>query len=177
MERSETISNSELSLLTGDITELEYDVIVNPANENLQLGGGVAGAIRVKGGEEIQKECDKIGGTYVGGAVLTSAGKLKVKHIIHAVGPKSGEGEEEVKLRNATMNSLLLAEEHDFATIVFPAISTGIFGYPVVKCAEIMLKVIIEYLKRPTKLTKVAICLWSDENYEVFDKQLNLMIK
>jgi O-acetyl-ADP-ribose deacetylase (regulator of RNase III) len=75
------------------------------------------------------------------------------------------------------MNSLLLAEEHGLTTIVFPAISTGICGYPVVKCAEIMLKVIIDYIKRPTKLTRVAICLWIEENYEVFDQQLNLMIK
>jgi O-acetyl-ADP-ribose deacetylase len=176
MQRSETISNTELVLLTGDITELTYDVIVNPANENLQLGGGVAGAIRNKGGEEIQKECNKIGPIYVGGAVLTCAGKLNARYIIHAVGPRAGEGKEEIKLRNATMNSLLLAEEHGLTTIVFPAISTGIFGYPVVKCAEIMIKVIIDYIKRPTKLTRVAICLWSEENFEIFDQRLNLLI-
>jgi O-acetyl-ADP-ribose deacetylase len=174
MKISKTISNSELVLIMGDITEQNYDVIVNPANEKLQLGGGVAGAILKKGGEEIQKECNKIGGTYTGGAVLTGAGQLKAKYIIHAVGPRVGEGEEEVKLRNATMNSLLLAEEHGLKTIIFPAISTGIFGYPVTKCAEIMLPVIIEYLKRPTNLSVVAICLWGDENFEVFSNQLIL---
>lgn len=172
MKISKTISGSELVLLKGDITELEYDAIVNPANENLQLGGGVAGAIHSKGGESIQIECDKIGGTYVGGAVLTTAGNLKAKYVIHAVGPRNGEGEEEVKLKNATMNSLLLAEEHELKTIAFPAISTGIFGYPVIKCAEIMLEVIVEYLKRPTNLSVVAICLWGDENFEIFSKQL-----
>ena len=177
MKISKTISSSELVLLMGDITEQDYDVIVNPANENLQLGGGVAGAIRKKGGEEIQKECNKIGGTYVGGAVLTGAGNLKAKYIIHAVGPRMGEGEEEVKLKNATMNSLLLAEEHNIKTIVFPAISTGIFGYPITKCAEIMLQVIVEYLKRPTNLSVVAVCLWDDESFEVFSNQLILMIK
>jgi O-acetyl-ADP-ribose deacetylase (regulator of RNase III) len=176
MKKFVTINNSELILLSGDITDLNYDVIVNAANQNLQLGGGVAGAIRNKGGEEIQKECDKIGRTYVGGAVLTNAGKLKAKYIIHAVGPRMGEGEEEIKLKNATMNSLLLAEEHNQTSIAFPAISTGIFGYPVGKCAEIMLKVIIEYLKRPTCITKVAICLWGEENYEFFYTQLKSMI-
>jgi O-acetyl-ADP-ribose deacetylase (regulator of RNase III) len=177
MKISKTISSSELVLLMGDITEQDYDVIVNPANENLQLGGGVAGAIRKKGGEEIQKECNKIGGTYVGGSVLTGAGNLKAKYIIHAVGPRMGEGGEEVKLKNATMNSLLLAEEHNLKSIVFPAISTGIFGYPITKCAEIMLQVIVEYLKRPTNLSVVAICLWDDESFEVFSNQLILMIK
>ena len=177
MKISKTISSSELVLLKGDITELEYDAIVNPANENLQLGSGVAGAIRNKGGDTIQLECDKIGKTYVGGAVLTNAGNLKAKHIIHAVGPRMGEGEEEIKLKNATMNSLLLAEEHGLKSIVFPAISTGIFGYPVQKCAEIMLLVIVEYLKRPTNIMVVGICLWGDENFEVFSNQLIKMMK
>lgn len=177
MQKSTIINNTELLLLNGDITTLEYDVIVNPSNANLHLGGGVAGDIRDKGGEEIQEECDKIGVINAGGAVITGAGKLKARNIIHAVGPRFGEGEEEIKLRNATMNSLSLAEEHGLETIVFPAISTGIFGYPVYKCAEIMLKVMLDYLKRPTKLSKVAICLWTEQNYKVFEKQLNLMIK
>ena len=177
MKISKTIGSSELVLLKGDITDLDYDVIVNPANENLQLGGGVAGAIRTKGGEEIQKECDKIGGTYVGGAVMTNAGKLKTKYVIHAVGPRMSEGEEEVKLKNATMNSLLLAEEHELKSIAFPAISTGIFGYPAIKCAEIMLQIIVEYLKRPTNLSVVAICLWDDKNFEIFSNQLITMLK
>jgi len=177
MKISKTISSSELVLLKGDITELEYDAIVNPTNKSLHLGGGVAGAISNKGGNEIQLECDKIGGTYVGGAVLTNAGKLKAKYVIHAVGPRMGEGEEETKLKNATINSLLLAEEHSLKSIAFPAISTGIFGYPVQKCAEIMLEIIIEYLKRPTNISVVAICLWGDENFEVFSNQLISMMR
>ena len=176
MKISKTIGSAELVLLKGDITDLEYDAIVNPANENLKLGGGVAGAIHKKGGEIIQQECDKIGNTYVGGAVLTSAGSLKATYIIHAVGPRNGEGEEEVKLRNATMNSLLLAEEHGLSKIAFPAISTGIFGYPVEKCAEIMLEVIVEFLRRPSKLSIVAVCLWDDKSFEIFSNQLIKMI-
>jgi O-acetyl-ADP-ribose deacetylase (regulator of RNase III) len=128
MHNKYAVNNCNLILIEGDITELDVDAIVNAANSQLQLGSGVAGAIREKGGPSIQEECDKLGSTYVGGAVLTGAGNLKAKHVIHAVGPKMGEGEEESKLRNATMNSLLVAAEHGLKSIAFPTISTGIFG-------------------------------------------------
>ena len=166
------INQSLLSLVEGDITELAVDAIVNAANAQLILGSGVAGAIREKGGSSIQEECNRIGGTYVGGAVLTTAGYLKAKHVIHAVGPQLGEGDEETKLRNATMNSLLLAEEYDFKSIAFPAISTGVFGFPVDKCAEIMLTIVVEFLKRPGKLEKVIFCLKGKNNYEIFKSRL-----
>src|SRR4030043_395986 len=103
MQDEFTVNNARVSLWQGDITDLQVDAIVNAANANLVLGSGVAGAISKKGGPTIQQECTKIGKTYVGGAVLTSAGKLKCKYVIHAVGPRMGEGEEEIKLRNATM--------------------------------------------------------------------------
>ena len=133
MECEYLVSSTTLKLWQGDITELEVDAIVNAANAELFLGAGVAGAIRKKGGPSIQEECNRIGGTYVGGAVLTGAGNLAAKYIIHAVGPRMGEGEEEIKLRNATMNSLLLAEEYRVESIAFPAISTGVFGFSVDK--------------------------------------------
>ena len=117
MQKLETTSKTELVLVEGDITSLEFDAIVNPANENLRLWVGLAGAIRFKGGEEIKKECDKIGAISVGGAVPTCAGNLNARYIIHAVSPRAGEGEEEIKLKNATINSLLLAEEHDLKTL------------------------------------------------------------
>jgi len=171
--KSELIINkSKLILVNQDITELTVDAIVNAANKYLQLGGGVAGAIREKGGKEIQQECNKIGETYVGGAVLTTAGKLRSKYVIHAVGPKMGEGNESIKLRNAVLNSLIVAEEYDVESIAFPAISTGIFGYPIDRCADIMLTVLLEYLKRPTKLKEVTICLWGDDNLKVFNNKL-----
>src|SRR5919197_203871 len=103
------IKNCEIHLAQGDITEQETDAIVNAANKDLILGGGVAGTIRRKGGPQIQIECDLIGGTYVGGAVMTTGGKLKARHVIHAVGPRLGEGNEDDKLSNATLNSLKLA--------------------------------------------------------------------
>ena len=175
--RSEySVNNCTLILLLGDITELEVDAIVNAANAQLVLGSGVAGAIKQKGGPSIQEECNRLGGTYVGGAVLTGAGNLKAHRVIHAVGPRMGEGEEESKLRNATMNSLLLAEEHDLKSIALPAISTGVFGFPMDKCAEIMLTVAVEYLKRPSNLTEVYFCLWEEEGYNIFKDTLDKMV-
>ena len=167
------VGNSALELVEGDITEMQTEAIVNVANAQLVLGGGVAGAIRRKGGPKIQQECNKIGGTFVGGAVVTTAGDLKAKYVIHAVGPRMGEGAEDEKLKNATMNSLKLADENNLKSISFPAISTGIFGFPIQKCAEIMLQTAIDYLKGQTGLEKVLFVLFGRDSYEVFANQLN----
>jgi O-acetyl-ADP-ribose deacetylase (regulator of RNase III) len=166
------INNRTLELVEGDITEMQTDAIVNAANAHLTLGGGVAGAIRRKGGPEIQKECDKIGGTFVGGAVMTTGGNLKAKHVIHAVGPRMGEGNEDEKLKNATLNSLKVADKTSLKSISFPAISTGIFGFPIQRCAEIMLRTTINYLKGETGLEKVVFCLFGQDSYQVFERQL-----
>ena len=170
------IGNSTLKLIEGDITEMQTDAIVNAANAQLILGGGVAGAIRKKGGHEIQKECNEIGGTCVGGAVITTAGDLKAKYVIHAVGPQMGEGNEDEKLKNATLNSLKLADERNLKSVAFPAISAGIFGFPIKRCAQIMLKTTIDYLKGKTGLQKVVFCLFGRENYNVFANQLKNQI-
>ncbi|MFX1456441.1 MAG: macro domain-containing protein [Promethearchaeota archaeon] len=166
------IKNSKVRLVQGDITELVSDAIVNAANAQLILGGGVAGAIRRKGGLTIQEECNKIGGTFVGGAVITTGGNLKAKHVIHAVGPRMGEGNEDEKLRNATLNSLKLLDEHNLKSIAFPAISTGIFGYPIERCSKVMIATVKEYLNRDTQINEVIFCLFTSSDYEVFDKEL-----
>ncbi len=166
------IGTAVLELLDGDITELDTDAIVNAANAQLVLGGGVAGAIRRKGGPKIQAECDKIGGTFVGGAVITTGGKLKARHVIHAVGPRMGEGDEDRKLRDATLNSLKLADENHLKSIAFPAISAGIFGFPIERCAAIMLGTTIEYLKGQTGLERVVFCLFGRDSYDVFARRL-----
>jgi O-acetyl-ADP-ribose deacetylase (regulator of RNase III) len=170
------IANSVLELLEGDITEMQTDAIVNAANANLILGGGVAGAIRKKGGPTIQVECDKTGGTFVGGAVITTAGNLKAKYVIHAVGPRAGEGDEDEKLKNATLNSLKSADENNLKSISLPAISTGIFGFPIQRCAEIMLQTTIDYLKGNAKLEKVVFCLFGQDSYRIFENQLKMEI-
>jgi len=166
------IRDSVIELAQGDITELEADAIVNAANAALKLGGGVAGAIARKGGPRIQEECDRIGGTFVGGAVITTAGDLKAKHVIHAVGPRYGEGEEDQKLRNATLNSLKLADEQKLKSIAFPAISTGIFGFPLDRCAEIMVSTTKSYLEGETGIKRVIFCLFDARSYQAFQKEL-----
>jgi O-acetyl-ADP-ribose deacetylase (regulator of RNase III) len=168
------IKNSRIKLVQGDITELDTDVIVNAANAQLIMGGGVAGAIRRRGGPKIQEECNRIGGTSVGGAVITTGGNLKAKYVIHAVGPRMGEGNEDEKLKNATLNSLKLMDEKKLKSIAFPAISTGIFGYPIKKCAKIMIGVSREYLEQKTQIEEIIFCLYSKEDYEIFEKELNL---
>ncbi len=170
------IHNTTLQLLEADLTEMAVDAIVNAANSALQLGGGVAGAIRRKGGPAIQAECDRIRGTPVGTAVITTGGNLKAKHVIHAVGPMMGEGDEDNKLRNATRNSLQLADQHHLKSIAFPAISTGIFGYPMDRCANLMLMTTIEYLKGESGLETVSFCLWGKEAFGVFQKTLRLVL-
>ncbi len=131
------VKGKKIRLIQGDLTELQVGAIVNAANAQLVLGGGVAGAIRSKGGPTIQQECDRIGGTTVGGAVITGAGNLRCDYVIHAVGPRHGEGNEDEKLRLATLNSLERATENNLRSIAFPAISTGIFGYPPEEAARI----------------------------------------
>jgi O-acetyl-ADP-ribose deacetylase (regulator of RNase III) len=166
------IKNSKISLVQGDITELKTDVIVNAANAQLLLGGGVAGAIRKKGGPTIQEECDKIGGTFVGGAVITFGGNLKAKYVIHAVGPRMGEGDEDEKLRNATLNSLKLMDQNKLQSIAFPAISTGIFGFPIDRCANIMISTVKDYLRADTQIKEVIFCLFTDTDFGHFNKEL-----
>ena len=171
------IENRILELVEGDITEMQTDAIVNAANAQLILGGGVAGAIARKGGPSIQQQCDKIGGTFVGGAAITNGGNLKAKYVIHAVGPRLGEGNEDEKLKNATLNSLKLADENNLKSISFPAISAGIFGYPIQRCAEIMLSTTIDYLKGQTGLERVVFCLYGKDSYQVFENQLKEITK
>jgi len=166
------INNSILQLVQADITEMQTDAIVNAANAQLILGAGVAGAIRKKGGPDIQKACDKAGAAFVGGAVITTAGNLKSKYVIHAVGPRMGEGNEDEKLKNATLNSLKLADENNLKSISFPAVSTGVFGFPIQRCAEIMLKTSIDFLKKNTALKEVSFCLFTHDDYQVFKNQL-----
>lgn len=162
------IGGGILELIEGDITELAVDAIVNAANSALVLGGGVAGAIRRRGGPAIQDECNRIGGTFVGGAVLTTGGKLPAKHVIHAVGPRWGEGDEENKLRNAVANSLKLADSHNLHSIAFPAISTGIFGFPLEPAAKIMLRAAVDHLDAGSNVKHVIFCLYGPHDFSVF---------
>ena len=167
-----TMDRTQLEILEGDITELEVDAIVNPANAQLQLGSGVAGAIRERGGPSIQEECNRIGGTPVGTAVMTGAGHLKAKRVIHTVGPAMGEGDEDKKLASAVRAALALADRRGLKSIAMPAISTGNFGFPVDRAARIILTEIQRFLQGGTKLERVVISLHGDDAFQTFKKEL-----
>ena len=163
------INNVVVELIQGDITDLDVDAIVNAANSQLILGAGVAGAIRRKGGPGIQEECLAIGYCEVGSAVITGGGNLPARHVIHAVGPRMGEGSESGKLANAVRASLDLAEQHGLRSIALPAISTGVFGYPLEACADVMLRVIIDYTFEDLEsLEHVIVCLYDETAFNVF---------
>ncbi len=164
-----TINGISVELTQGDITDLALDAIVNAANSDLVLGSGVAGAIRRKGGASIQAECDKISHCEVGEAVITGGGNLPAKHVIHAVGPRMGEGNEPGKLAGATRSSLLIAEREHLESIGFPAISTGIFGYPMESCAKTMMRVIVDFtFEELSSLKRIVVCLYDTAAYRVF---------
>ena len=171
------INKTVVQLVRGDITDLATDAIVNAANTSLKLGGGVAGAIARKGGPRIQEECDEIGGTSVGGAVITTGGNLKAKHVIHTAGPVHGMEHEDAKLKDATLNSLKLADKHNLKSLAFPAISTGVFGFPKDRCAIIMLSTAIAYLEGPTKLESVVFCLYDQQTFKLFKDTLESLIR
>uniref|UniRef100_A0A7C1GPI3 ADP-ribose-binding protein n=1 Tax=Thermofilum adornatum TaxID=1365176 RepID=A0A7C1GPI3_9CREN len=166
------IGNVTVRLIQGDITEQDVDVIVNAANSYLKHGGGVALAIVRKGGEIIQKESDewvkRNGPVPEGEVAVTTAGKLKAKYVVHAVGPKFGDPEGDGKLRNAIRNSILKAEELGQSSIALPAISTGIYGYPYERCAQIMADVVKELSPSLNNLKEIRVVLWGQEAFETF---------
>jgi len=169
---SQTVARDRLRIVEGDITLLDVEAVVNAANKNLQLGGGVAGAIRRRGGRAIQAECDRLAPIEVGEAAITGGGNLMARYVIHAVGPMSGEGDEEAKLARATLNSLRIAAERKIKSLAFPAISTGIYGFPLQDCSRVMLRISLDFLKKNSYPREIVFCLYGAEAYEVFRKTL-----
>jgi O-acetyl-ADP-ribose deacetylase (regulator of RNase III) len=174
------IRNTVVELVTGDLTEMRTDAIVNAANSLLAHGGGVAGAISQKGGPTIQEESDlwvRVRGPVLAGScAITSAGRLPTRYVIHAVGPRMGEGDEEAKLRLATLSSLETAEKHHLQSIAFPAVSTGIFGYPLDRCADGMLSTVIDYANGETRLERIVFCLYDQKAFDIFKKKFKELI-
>jgi O-acetyl-ADP-ribose deacetylase (regulator of RNase III) len=153
----------------GDITEMDVDAIVNAANNDLQLGGGVAGAIRRKGGDSIQRECNGIGSIPIGGAAITGAGKLKAKFVIHAASMSLGGETTSRALRSATAHSLRIAAERGIETIAFPAVGTGIAGFPLSECAEIMLREAVRHLRSEDLPRTVHFVLFDERAMRMFE--------
>ena len=167
------MADALIELLLGDITEVEADAIVNAANNELQLGGGVAGAIRRKGGPSIQEECDRVGDIPLGEAAVTGGGWLKAKKVIHAASMSLGQRTTAENLAAATHNSLLRADEHKLRSIAFPAIGTGIAGFPVDECARLMVDVVRRHLDSgASSLEKVMFVLFDRDAYDLFAEAL-----
>jgi O-acetyl-ADP-ribose deacetylase (regulator of RNase III) len=170
--------DERIELIQGDITRMQVDAIVNAANTSLLGGGGVDGAIHKAGGEAILEECIKIrerqGGCPVGEAVITTAGKMPAKYVIHTVGPvwsNSKSGADKL-LVNAYQNSLKLAVENGVKTIAFPNISTGIYHFPKDKAAEIAVNTVKDFLSEHQQLEKVIFVCFDEENYSIYKKML-----
>jgi O-acetyl-ADP-ribose deacetylase (regulator of RNase III) len=158
-----------IEILRGDLTEMDTDAIVNAANNDLQLGGGVAGAIRRKGGPKIQSDCDEVGPVPVGGAAITSGGNLKARFVIHAASMQLGGLTTAHSLRSSTAHSLRIAAQKGLKTIAFPAVGTGIAGFPMRECAEIMLREVGKHFEGPTSLEKVYFVLFHDDALAAFE--------
>jgi O-acetyl-ADP-ribose deacetylase (regulator of RNase III) len=168
------IENTILSLVKGDITIEQTDAIVNAANSRLAGGGGVDGAIHRAGGPKITEECRKIGGCLTGSAVITTGGNLKARYVIHAVGPVYNDGKhgEDRLLSGAYKTSLELAVKHNLKSIAFPAISTGVYGYPIDKAAEVAVKTVADFVKTNKGLSLVRFVLFSDNDLKVYEQTL-----
>lgn len=162
--------SEKIAITQGDLTEMDVDAIVNAANNDLQLGGGVAGAIRRKGGDAIQRECDEIGSIPVGFAALTGGGKLKARHVIHAASMQLGGRTTAANLRSSTAHCLRIAAEHGLKTIAFPAVGTGIAGFPMGECATILLEEAVSHLKAGSSLERIYFVLFDENARETFER-------
>jgi O-acetyl-ADP-ribose deacetylase (regulator of RNase III) len=174
------MTNGKIELINGDITKLRIDAIVNAANSSLLGGGGVDGAIHRAGGKAILEECikirDKQGGCKVGEAVITTAGNMPAKYVIHTVGPVWSQNKKDADdlLANTYSNSLKLALENEVKTIAFPNISTGIYSFPKDEAAEIALRSVKDFLSKHEEIDKVVFICFDDENYDIYKKLLEL---
>ena len=178
MDTPKTFLNDRVAVKVGDITKEQVDAIVNAANSSLMGGGGVDGAIHRAGGPEILKQCKEIrakefrDGLPTGEAVITSAGRMAAKHVIHTVGPVYGRGggEKAELLASCYRNCLRLAVEHGFKTIAFPAISTGVYGYPLSQAAKVSSQTIEDFLGSNASLNQVRLVFFSASDADVFVK-------
>ncbi len=163
------IKETTIEVIQGDITEVETEAIVNAANNRLLMGGGVAGAIRRRGGRSIEEEAVKLGPISIGEAIVTKAGKLKAKYVIHAATMGMDFKTDEKKIRDSTANSLKRAEEKKISSLAFPALGCGVGEFPLVACAKIMSQEVFKHLRETkSKLKEIIFVLYDKEAFEVF---------
>lgn len=165
-----------IEVYRGDITQLELDALVNAANNQLWMGGGVAGALKRVGGKEIQDEALKKGPIPIGEAIVTGAGKLKANYVIHAAVMGQDLKTDDEKIRQATENSLLRADEIGVKSIAFPALGTGVGGFPIDECAKIMISEVRQYLTRKTGLKRVVFTLYDELAYQAFKQEIDTQL-
>jgi len=166
------IGETTVRLMKGDICDCKTDAIVNAANNHLRMGGGVAGAIKRRGGEEIEKEAMAKGPIPIGEAVVTGGGRLAARYVIHAAGMGMDLQTDAEKVRLATKNSLRRAEELGLKSIAFPAIGTGVGGFPREEAAAIMIGEVVNHLRAGSDLQEVAFCLFDEASLQAFEDAL-----
>ncbi|MBV6625342.1 MAG: O-acetyl-ADP-ribose deacetylase [Rivularia sp. (in: Bacteria)] len=164
-----------MEVILNDITKLQVDAIVNAANTSLLGGGGVDGAIHRAAGKELVMECRSLGGCKTGDAKLTKGYNLPADFIIHTVGPvwQGGNNGEPELLASCYRKCIQIALEHKFESLAFPCISTGIYGYPQDKAAEIAVKTCSEELKNKNSQLKIIFCCYGQDNYDIYQRILN----
>jgi O-acetyl-ADP-ribose deacetylase len=178
-----SVKNTAISLVNGDITQQQTDAIVNAANSSLMGGGGVDGAIHRAGGPAILEECKKIvagqGSLPAGKAVITGGGNMAARYVIHTVGPiwRGGNNNEPEILASAYIESLRLAEKHDIASISFPSISTGAYGYPLEAAAKIAVAAVVKFAKEEAiSIREIVLVLYSDAAFNEYARALEKVV-
>lgn len=166
------IGDKSIEAIQGDITDYDGDAIVNAANNHFWMGGGVAGAIKRRGGGEIEREAMRQGPKPVGQAVLTSSGELKARYVIHAAVMGQDLGTDSAKILSATMSSLTLAESRGISSLAFPALGTGVGGFPLDEAANIMVDAAAGFLKTSKILKRVTFVLFDKDAHEIFESKL-----
>jgi O-acetyl-ADP-ribose deacetylase (regulator of RNase III) len=174
MSYSYHINKAIIEVAQGDITDQRVDAVVNAANNHLWMGGGVAGAIKRKGGVIIEQEAMRLGPVEISGAVLTTGGSLKAKHVIHAAVMGQDLHTDEIKIKNSTKNALLLAEQKKLSSIGFPALGTGVGGFSIYHCAKIMITEAIEFLIKAENVRLVRFVLFDAETFHAFEEELKI---
>ncbi|UCE18806.1 MAG: macro domain-containing protein [Gemmatimonadota bacterium] len=169
------VLNASLEVIQGDITEVDVEALVTPANNHLWMGGGVAGIVKSKGGEGIEKEAVKQGPVKIGSAVMTTGGALKVRHVIHAAAMGQDLKASEESIRTSTQAGLRLAEEKGIRSLALPAIATGAGGFSPYVCAKIMLEETIEFLTNTQTVRQILFVLFDQKTYDIFKEELGKM--